>query len=545
MNKIRLLIQARLSDQRGYAMIIALLIFALALALVPVLLNFVTNGQKTTHQVYGKKVAEQYSADAGVSQAMWYIKYQNQNVPATFTLNLNDISTAVRITSEFKQADNITSYYITSTAGSTAVSAQVDYAAAIAAIPAQDQAYMFANALSTGLAGNIALSGSAIINSDSGQLGNIFCGQTLSLDGSSSIEGNVYAHQDVALSWSTYIYGNAAASGSITAPTNNNVKGTKTTGVALQTPPQISDSVLNTMVQGVYDTTNNLAALTPSGTTYSSGLTISGKSNFTYPAIYVVGNLVMQNVNSGIIFANQVYVTGNISFAGTQSVTFKGPVYAGGQIYTGSGSGTVVFQDNVSAASMNLANSFQFNFNRRVKVTGAFTVGSSDTTTFGSTLFIGGNFQYGGSTNLNIGSDIYIGGNLVLSNSAQIVGPQKVVVRGNLTLSGATQLTAAQIPFIILPPARITPAVSTDPATVTLANSAQASAAIYAPTAVFNATGSVHLYGSIICKSATIANSARVTYLAGITGRSDLPHSGSAGQPGREAILNLSNWGVH
>jgi predicted acyltransferase (DUF342 family) len=527
-------------------MMIALIIFAVGLTLVPMLLDFVGSGLQTSRQVYDKKANEQYAADAGVARAMWHIKYQNDSVPEEFSLDLNDINTVVRITSQFDEEDNITSYYINSVAGTTAINAQINYAAEIQAIPGEPETYMFQNALATGLNGNISLLGNAVINSDSGQAGNIYCGNNLNLTGSSRIEGDIYSHNNIAMEWSTTINGDAAATGTITLANQNSIMGAKTPGADPQSPPEIADSLLNPMVQAVYAETFNIPAITPAGTTYTSNLTIKNQSGVTYPSIYVQGNLTLQNVNTNLVFAGQVYVTGLITFSGTQSLRFNGPVYAGGQLTTGAGGGTVIFQDSVCAASMNLANNFQFTFNGPVKDLGAFTVGNSAGTALGSTLYVGGNFSYGGASDLNLNSNMYIKGSLTLSNGAQINGPRKVVVRGNLTLSGDTQLTADRIPFIILPPARITPTLSplTDPATVTLANSARASAAIYAPTAVFRATGDVRLYGSIICKSASIENSSRVTYLTGLSDRTDLPHAGTPGQEGRAAKIELTDWGV-
>jgi hypothetical protein len=533
----------RQADQSGYALIIALIIFAVGLLLVPVLLDFVSTGRQTTRQVYENKTSEQYAADAGVAQAMWYIKYQEAAIPSSFTLNLNDKNVTVNISPVTNLDDSIT-YFIQSTAGSTAINAQVAYIAEVPEVPAEPDVYLFGNAVATGMGGNITLSGAAIINSDSGKNGDIFSGNNISLGGSSIIQGDVYAYSNVALTSATKIDGDAAATGTI--GTSGIVTGTRTPGAPAQTPPAITDAVLNTLVQGVYDETYDIGTMTPGGTTYSSGLTIKNVSNVHYPQIYVVGNLVLQNVNTNVAFDSQVYVTGSISFAGTQTVTFSGPVYAGGQIYTNAGSGTIIFQSTVTAGSMNLANNFGFTFNNSVRDLGNLTVGNSSTTSFGNTIYVGGNFSYGGASNLNTSHDMYIKGNLVLSNSSQIIGPQKVVVRGNLTLSGATQLSASQIPYVIVPPARITPALSplTDPSTVTLAASATASAVLYAPTADFTASGATKLNGSIICKSATLTNSAQIIYTTGLSGRTDLPHTGNPGTPAIPAQMGLETWSI-
>ena len=127
MLKIKLMmLKNRLFTESGYISIIALLLLILGLFLVPTLLNFVSSGQKTTGEVYKQKISQQYAADAGVSKAMWYIKYQNSNVPSTFSINLNNKNVTVNITPT-SNADNSTTYDIQSTVESTVINAQINY----------------------------------------------------------------------------------------------------------------------------------------------------------------------------------------------------------------------------------------------------------------------------------------------------------------------------------------------------------------------------------------------------------------------------------
>jgi hypothetical protein len=539
------------ASERGDTLILALIVMILAGLLIGPLLSHMSTGLKNTREVYSARTIEQYAADAGVSQALWYIKYRSDDVPGEFSLeNINTKTVFVNI-SGTPDEDNSITYTIVSRAGSTTTTAVVGYTPEIEAvpeIPGEDPYLYFSKGVET-TSGNIAVTGSAAIKSDSGKNGDVFSSGGVNITGSSSIAGDVYAVSNISLGYSTKIDGNAVASGTVS--TSGTVTGTRTSSAALQAPVLIDDHVLNTLVQGVYDETHNIGPLTPGGTTYNSDLTIMNKSNIHYPEIYVKGNLIFSNTNTNIVFDGQVYVTGNICFkSGTQNLTFSSTVYAGGQIYAESGSGTIRFSNLVIANGINLPGSYSYTFHGNVKDLGDFTSGNSTSTAFDGTVYVGGNFSYSGSSNMSVSHNIYIKGNLVMGNSNQIIGPQKVVVRGNATLSGSAMLTAAQLPFIIIPPARTTPALGSmvDPSSVTVANSAAASAAVYAPTADFIVTGSGKLRGGIVCKSATISNSAIVEYLVGVDGRNDFYSPGTPGTPGIDgspASWGLNTWNIH
>jgi hypothetical protein len=544
LRKITGRISGRLKSEGGYASIIALLIFIVGLLLVPPLLDLVGNGREITRQVYDDRISQQYAVDAGVAKAMWYIKYNIDSVPTSFSINVNNLPVSVTI-SQQTQADNSTNYSINATAKETVINSRINYTAAVQEIPPQPSTYLFGQAVASGLGGNISLTGGAKIYSDSGKMGNVFSGNNLILSPSGEIYGNVYARSNVSLDWSTRIEGNAVATGTITKKDSNSISGSSTPNATSQDPPALSDSDLNSIVQSVYNNTYNLAALTPGGTTYTSGLTISGQTNKHYSQMNVQGNLVLQNSNSNIVFDGQVYVTGNLNVSGSQTVTFSQPVYIGGQLVT-SGSGSVAFQGAVSAGSVNLGGLVGVTFSSGLKVLGACTVGAGISTPITGSLYVGGDLSYSGATSLNITNGIYIKGNMTLSGSSQIVGPNKVVVRGNLTLSGSTQLTSAQIPYIILPPARIIPALPSgvDPSIVTLSGSSICSGVLYAPTAGFNGSGTTKMNGSLICKSVTLTSSSMIIYSTGLTGRGDLPHTDTPGTPGSPASYQLMDWSV-
>ncbi|MBN1191112.1 MAG: polymer-forming cytoskeletal protein [Dehalococcoidales bacterium] len=547
--KIKTWLHKIFSSERGDTLILALIVMILVGFLIGPLLNHMSTGLKNSREVYSSRTDEQYAADAGVSQAMWYIKYRGEDVPEEFIIDqINGKTVFVNIEQATGEDESI-SYTIISRAGSTTTTAITGYTPEIEAVPGvpgEESVCYFNNCVAAN-SGDINVTGAAKICSNNGNNGNVFSGGDVVIEGSSSIEGDVYAVGDVELAYSTRIDGNAVASGSVN--TIGTVTGTRTSYADLQSAPGIDGDDLDEMVQSVYDGTFNLDPLIPGGATYG-GITVKNQSGTHYPELNITGNLEFRNTNTGIVFDSQVYVAGNIYFrSGTQDITFCGPVYAGGKIYVGSGSGTISFNSRVIANEIDLSGCYTFLFNSSVKDLGDLSVGNSINTSFASTIYVDGDFEYSGASNLSLNDNIYIKGALTLGNSTQLVGPEKVVVRGNVTLSGATVLTADQLPFLIMPPAATTPALasSVDPSTFTLANSAIASAVVYAPTADFSITGSAKLYGGIICQSADVSNSAIVEYLTGISARDDLYSPGSEGTPGIEGSpesWRLNTWNI-
>ncbi len=548
---VKLIIENRFSDQRGYAIIIALLILIAAILFVSPFLSFMSTGYKTTKDTFEVKNKEQYAADAGVARAMWTIKYNNTVLPQnqgdsyniTDMANVNAKPVVVTITYLNKVDDTVT-YRIVSTAGSVAVQADIAYTQGVQESQAKS---LFSDAV-TGVAGDITMSGAAVIRSDGAGGAEVDSAGNVTLSGSAYITGDVYADNNVSLGTSTRINGNASAHNTVS--TGGTVTGTRTSGAALEDLSLLPNNNLNDTVQTVYNSTFNISTITPGGTTYNSGLTISDQTGTHYPKINVIGNLTLKN--SSVTFDSEVYVTGNIFFqSGTQNITFSGPVYAGGQVYTDKGGGTVTFGSSLTTGSMNLGSSYNFFFNGALKDLGNLTVGNSTGTHFGSTIYVGGNFIYSGASNLTIQDDMYIKGNLTLGNSAQIVGPEKVVARGNVSISGAGSLEGVdQLPFIIVPPGSTTPALSppTDPATFQVTNGGTVSALIYAPTAAYSSSGSASLYGAAICNSFTLDHSAQIIYpetLANPGVRPDLPTIGSQGGPTGPPIISLNSWGIH
>jgi len=69
------------SGEKGQVLIIALMLLALGVIIVP-LLSFMASSYKTTEQVYNEKARELYAADAGVRDAMWNIQRKVSWLPA-------------------------------------------------------------------------------------------------------------------------------------------------------------------------------------------------------------------------------------------------------------------------------------------------------------------------------------------------------------------------------------------------------------------------------------------------------------------------------
>jgi hypothetical protein len=543
-------------EQSGQALIIALIFLLFVVLIITPLLILMSTTSKSA-AVYSQNTESLYSADAGVQDAIWQMK-QNLSNPNTGTINNLSINgTGVTVTITSSGTDYLIVSKATGTRGSTTVNSLVSVSAGT---------MLFSNALSTGLGGDITLNGSSVINSNGSGGAPVFSGGSLNINGSSSITGNAFADSNITFANSSCkINGNASAAG--TVGTVGTVSGTKTSGAGTQTPNSLSTATLNNTVQGICNETTNIGTIisSPPGViTVSGNLTIANGSDSNgvpitgghiAAPVYVTGNLILQNVNT-ITFDQQLYVNGNITFAGVQTDTFTGPVYAGGYI-TSSGTESNIFNNTLTIGSVpgsstsyiNLGGSGSFAFNGNLKDMGNFYSGGSISTTFGGTIFVGGNFDYEGSSNLNINHDIYINGTLLTGGSAgAIIGPEDIVVRGYgsnssnhpaVSVNGASAVGTGQLPFIIVPPAATTPAITgPDPALCQLTGSATVSALFYAPTTAFTNSGSASLFGAVISQTITLSGSATITYPSNLTAlRPNLPYSNGSGNGSGISIL--------
>jgi hypothetical protein len=75
-------------DERGQALLLALVFMLLGTLIVTPLLSHMSTGLKTGKQVYEKRMAELYAADAGVEDAIWQLKFGGLTVPSGGTVDL-------------------------------------------------------------------------------------------------------------------------------------------------------------------------------------------------------------------------------------------------------------------------------------------------------------------------------------------------------------------------------------------------------------------------------------------------------------------------
>jgi len=79
-------------DERGQALLMALVLMLLGGLIVTPLLSHMATGLKTGKEVYEKRMNELYAADAGVEDAIWQLKYGGLTVPPGGTVNLTQSS---------------------------------------------------------------------------------------------------------------------------------------------------------------------------------------------------------------------------------------------------------------------------------------------------------------------------------------------------------------------------------------------------------------------------------------------------------------------
>jgi hypothetical protein len=161
----------------------------------------------------------------------------------------------------------------------------------------------------------------------------------------------------------------------------------------------------------------------------------------------------------------------------------------------------------------------------------------------GGAIYIGGDFDYEGSSGLTLSHNMYVNGCLIYGGSAgAIVGPENIVVRGygssvskpDTSISGGSTFgtpIAANLPFIIVPPAATPPAViSSDPSNITISGSGEMSGVIYAPTAAVTVSGGSTIFGAVMSASITLTggtSNPTILYPSDLsTARTGLPGSG-------------------
>jgi cytoskeletal protein CcmA (bactofilin family) len=500
------------ADERGQVLLIALVFMLLGGLIVTPLLSHMSTGLKTEKEVYEKRMDELYAADAGVEDALCQLQQTTPDpnkVPTTAgqaktygygtAYPLADIN-GRHVTVEIYMLDS-TTYKITSTAMlNSSTTSIVSYVSII-----RGGGLLFNNAVAT-LGGDVNLSGGVQVISDprAAQAADVFSSQNLTMQGQARIEGNATAKGTISIG------SNAAVTGNITSH-------------SAQSPGQLTQDQINTIVQDVKDETN-IPPLTPVGSPVSS-MSISGvgqpSSYYHYTtAINVTGDITFSDTNY-VVFDQQV-CAGSMTFSGSgEYVTFNGAVSVVGSVTSTASGGTINFNNTLTAGSITNSGGCAVNFNNSIKVLGALN-NTGKNVSFGSGIYVGGDLTLGGGSGINLNSDVYVGGNMTLSGGTKFIGPKKVVVQGaTVQLAGGTELTTSQLPFLLAPNA----------ATLSLSGGATVSAVLYAPQAAASNAGSTSLYGAVIAKSFTYGGNTYITYPTYLSSRTDLPSVDGSGRP--------------
>lgn len=97
---------ANLQDERGQAVVMALLALAVAVLLIAVFLYFASASQMATRAA-DEQTIERYSADAGVEHAIWRLQNEpgfpltaTNNSPYTYTITINNQVVTVTVQRE-------------------------------------------------------------------------------------------------------------------------------------------------------------------------------------------------------------------------------------------------------------------------------------------------------------------------------------------------------------------------------------------------------------------------------------------------------------
>ena len=537
------------TDQRGQALLIALVFMLLGSLIVTPLLSHMATGLKTGKEVYEKRMDELYAADAGVEDALYQLQQtppDSNKVPtapgpanaktygygtAYPLADVNGKHVTVIISMQDSTRDTKT-YWITSTATlNSSTTSIVSYVSIT-----RSGGLLFNNAITT-LGGGVTLGGSvSVISYPEAKAADVFSSGGLTIGSNCKIEGDVYAKLNI--SGGGTIDGNAttSASGTDPIPIDANVTGTPTSAAPVQSPGQLTQAQITTIVRDVYNETYNIGTLTPTGSPPEENPiknkgTSSQYKHYTND-IYVTGDIEFQfSKTNYVVFDKQVYCTGSMTFKDTQNVIFNGAVYVGGSLTSDANAGRIDFNKPLTVAgSIDGKGSCPLYFNDNVKVLGNLTTSSQCQVSFGGGIYVDGSLTLGGGSGINLKSDVYVGGNMTLSGGAEFIDAKegegegiKVVVQGaSVKMAGGTNVLAAeQLPFILAPTA----------ATVDFNGGATVHAVIYAPQAEATKNGSGIIYGALITKSLNFQGGSTIEYDTDLKTRDDLNMVVGSGLP--------------
>jgi predicted acyltransferase (DUF342 family) len=468
--------KATLSSNRGYALVIALILLALGGLIIAPSAILVSSTLKH-NQIIEERTQELYSADAGVEFALWTLKNNTEVelpdvggdplvldglLPDTI---LNDKSITVSVTNEGD--DN---YKITSTAlGDDGKSSTVESVVEIGTSGTSSVFDFAAAALGGDGECDLDLSGNSEIEADI------------------NLEGDIYSIGNVCMSGNSEIDGDATATGDITTSGNAEILGEITEND--EDPPYTP----NFDIDGFKAEAQAPECASCGGWTDSPDLIISDFDEVVRTDMVCVERDLLVSSFGKATFQDKVKVGRDVNISTMNWAVFNNSL--------------CVFEDLIVGSNA------EAEFNGPVKVYGNMTLSSNDDVVFGSTLYVGGNLTITSNIDVIISGTIYIAGDFSNTGNANIVGGETIIVDGNITLTGNSGFNedVYDIPLII-----------TTQGDVTVTGNSGVTGIIYAPNGDVVLEGNSDVYGAVIAETVSATGNNDLVYPIGLREREDL-----------------------
>lgn len=502
-------------------MALTLVILGIGALLVPPFLVH-TSANLLATRVIEEGLKEQYTADAGVEDALWHLVYgglevlegEREELPE-FTLNNKTVNVTVE-----NEGDGI--YKITSTATSADGSSTtiISYVQIVEYEAVDFTVFEYAV---VSLGGNIEFGGNSEVKSDM------------------PLEGDVHANGDVILSGNAEIDGDASATGVITISGNAEVRGVITPNASSLVGPVIYTQTYKTKTQDVEcagaidcgDITRwgnwspppgeygrehvqgNLNILgngtwiftdtVCAGITTTKDIDIGGNASVIFEGSVKAGRDLDIGGNGTVTFAdadeNVVRVGRDLKISGNLDVIIEGPVKVGGKLDI-STNGMVTFTDTVCVeGDLKISSNASVTFDGPVKVEGDLELAGNNDVPFADTIYVEGDLKISGNSTVYLEGTVYVGGGITMTgNSSQLVGGEVVIAEGGIALRGNSKLDAEDIPFVV------------SNSDITITGNNWTSAIVYAPKGDIVLSGNSKVYGSVVGLSVTGSGNNDIEY---------------------------------
>ncbi len=548
------------SDERGRALALALIILGIGALLIPPFLAY-TNTKLLATRAIEEGLKEQYAADAGMEYALWHLGYGGLEVPEGGQEELPGFAVnnkAVNVTVE-NEGNGV--YKITSiaTSGDGSTTTLISYVQIVEG-EADDSVGppVFENAV-VSLDGDVVLRGSSRVEADTNP--GLDCGDDVSAD--------VHANGNIVLEGYPKIDGTATATGTVSIPWGDPsyFYCEEQEGAEPLAPPDVITSTYKAEAQDVqcaecaacgdYTHDNWDEPAGTYGRVHASGWMNIGDWHDTP---FVFTDTVCAGTDIDIVwsqrevtFEGSVRAGRNLDIEGSQTITFEGPVCVGQDLNIQSGPGEVIFEGPVKVEGslyieggrpvrfestvcvgqlLRIRGSGDLTFEGPVKVGGNLDIGGGRPTAFNDTVYVEGDMIVSGGEDIPLGGTAYVCGDIVMSGTG-FRGGETIVAEGDATISGSVKLNVGDIPrFISLGDE------------VNFSGDTWVSAIVYAPDAHIELSGSSKVYGALVGKSVTMEGAAIVEYPPGLGDLDDLPGGGDEG--GDEAsILEIKTYNIY